>query len=129
MIPFKTRPRPNLWPGFLSLIPAISPKIVLPLYAAKRGNKTCLKMSVQNFITFYPWEVHPISPRMRHTFSYRFGFFPLTAWGWAIILKFKPITLQSNGFITFLKHRHRFHAKRVPLPVYNENTVLTRLYY
>ena len=21
MIPFKTRPRPNLWPGFLSLIP------------------------------------------------------------------------------------------------------------
>ena len=59
-------------------------------------------MSVQNFITFEPWEVHPISPRMRHTFSHRFGFSPLAAWGWAIFSKFKLEVLDI--FKTFPKH-------------------------
>ena len=46
-----------------------------------------------------------------------------------LILKFEPIKIKINGFITFSNHRPKYHAKRVPLPAYNENTVITRLHY
>ncbi len=41
-----------------------------------------------------------------------------------LILKFEPIKIKIKGFITFANHRPKYHAKRIPLPVNNENTVL-----
>jgi hypothetical protein len=44
-------------------------------------------------------------------------------------LNFETIKIKINGFITFSKHHPKYHAKRVPSPVYNEKTVITRLHY